>query len=29
MYSKVQILVMCNNHESNVRMNGTVKFVET
>jgi hypothetical protein len=29
MYSKVQILVICNNHESNVGMNGSVKFVET
>jgi len=29
MYFKVQILVICNNHESNVRMNGSVKFVET
>jgi len=28
MYSKVQILVICNNHESNVGMNGSVKFVE-
>ncbi len=23
------ILVICNNHESNVGMNGNVKFVET
>jgi hypothetical protein len=29
MYSKVQILVICNNHESDVGMNGSVKFVET
>jgi hypothetical protein len=29
MYSKVQILVMCNYHESNVGMNCSVKFVET
>jgi len=29
MYSKMQILVICNNHESNVGMNGSVKFVET
>jgi hypothetical protein len=29
MYSKVQILVICNNHESNVRMNCSVKFVKT
>jgi hypothetical protein len=28
MYSKVQILVICNNHESDVGMNGRVKFVE-
>jgi hypothetical protein len=28
MYSKVQILVICNNHESNVQMNCNVKFVE-
>jgi hypothetical protein len=28
MYSKVQILVICNSHESNVLMNGSVKFVE-
>jgi hypothetical protein len=26
--SKVQILVIYNNHESNVGMNGNVKFVE-
>jgi hypothetical protein len=29
MYSKVQIMVICNNHEVNVKMNGSVKFVET
>jgi hypothetical protein len=29
MYSKMQILIICNNHESNVGMNGSVKFVET
>ncbi len=29
MYFKVQILVICNNHESDVGMNGNVKFVET
>jgi hypothetical protein len=29
MYSKVQILVICNNHESNVQMNCSGKFVET
>jgi hypothetical protein len=29
MYFEVQILVICNNHESNVGMNGSVKFVET
>jgi hypothetical protein len=29
MYSKVQILVICNNHESNVGMNCNAKFVET
>jgi hypothetical protein len=28
MYSEVQILVICNSHESNVGMNGSVKFVE-
>jgi hypothetical protein len=26
---EVQILVICNNHESNVGMNGSVKFIET
>jgi hypothetical protein len=29
MYFEVQILVICHNHESNVGMNGNVKFVET
>jgi hypothetical protein len=29
MYSEVQILVICNNHEYDVGMNGDVKFVET
>jgi hypothetical protein len=29
MYSEVQILVICNNHEFDVGMNGSVKFVET
>jgi hypothetical protein len=29
MYSKVHIMVICNNHESNVGMNDSVKFVET
>jgi hypothetical protein len=28
MYSKVQIFVICNNHEFYVEMNGSVKFVE-
>jgi hypothetical protein len=28
MYSEVQILVICNNHEFDVGMNGNVKFVE-
>jgi hypothetical protein len=28
MYYKVQILVICNNHEFNVGMNRSVKFVE-
>ncbi len=28
MYFEVQILVICNNQESNVGMNGIVKFVE-
>jgi len=29
MYSEVQILVICNNHEFDVLMNGSFKFVET
>ncbi len=29
MYFEVKILVICNNHESDVEMNGSVKFVET
>jgi hypothetical protein len=29
MYPKVQILFMCNNHEFEVGMSGSVKFVET
>jgi len=29
MYFKMQILVICNNHEFDVGMNGSVKFVET
>ncbi len=29
MYYEVQILVICNNHESNVGMNDNVKFIET
>ncbi len=28
MYSKVQILVICNNHESDIGMNCSVKFAE-
>jgi hypothetical protein len=28
MYSKVQIMVICNNHEFDVGMNVSVKFVE-
>jgi hypothetical protein len=28
MYSEVQILVICNNHEYDVLMNGSVKYVE-
>jgi hypothetical protein len=28
-YSEMQILIICNNHESDVGMNGNVKFVET
>jgi hypothetical protein len=29
MYSEVQILVICNNHEYGVGINGSVKFIET
>jgi hypothetical protein len=29
MYFEVQIMVICNNHDSDVGMNGSVKFVET
>jgi hypothetical protein len=29
MYYKVHIMVICNNHESDVGMNGSAKFVET
>jgi hypothetical protein len=29
MFSEVQILVIWNNHESHIQMNGNVKFVET
>jgi hypothetical protein len=29
MYFEVQNLGICNNHESDVGMNGSVKFVET
>jgi hypothetical protein len=28
-YFEVQILVICNNHEYDVGMNGSIKFVET
>jgi hypothetical protein len=28
MYSTMQILVLCTNHEYDVGMNGSVKFVE-
>ncbi len=28
MYSEMQILVICNNHESNVGLNRNVKFVD-
>jgi len=28
MYYEVQILIVCNNHEYDVGMNGSVKFVE-
>jgi hypothetical protein len=29
MHSEVQILVICNNHEYDVGMNGRVKSIET
>jgi hypothetical protein len=29
MYSKVQIPIICSNHDFDVGMNGSVKFVET
>jgi hypothetical protein len=29
MYYEMQILVICNNYEFDVGMNGSVKFVET
>jgi len=29
MYSEVLILIICNNHEFDVGMNCSVKFVET
>jgi hypothetical protein len=29
MYSKIQILAICNNNEYDVGMNCSVKFVET
>jgi hypothetical protein len=29
MYFEVQILIICNNHEYDVLMNSSVKFVET
>jgi hypothetical protein len=29
MYYEVKILVICNNHEYDVGMNGSVKFVDT
>jgi hypothetical protein len=29
MYPKVKIFVICNNHEPDVGMNSSVKFVET
>jgi hypothetical protein len=29
MYIEMQILVICNNHEFDVGMNGSVKFVES
>jgi len=29
MYFEMHIMVICNNHESDVGMNGIVKFFET
>jgi hypothetical protein len=29
LYFEVKILILCNNHESDVGMNCSVKFVET
>jgi hypothetical protein len=29
MYSKMKILIICNNHEFDVGKSGNVKFVET
>ncbi len=29
MYFKVQILVICNNHEFDIGMNCSIKFVKT
>jgi len=29
MYFEVNFFVICNNHEYDVRMNGSVKFVDT
>jgi hypothetical protein len=29
MYYEVQILVICNNHECDVGMDGSVKFIES
>jgi hypothetical protein len=29
MYFEMQILVICENHEYRIEMNGSVKFVET
>jgi len=28
MYYEVQILVICNNHDSDVGINGSVKFID-
>ncbi len=28
MYFEMQILIICNNHEFDVLMNGNVKFIE-